>query len=180
MLSSLKFKTVTCEKGKSESFLRLSSSKRLFPPVAFFLFAAVTTFAQSDITVSVSPKNGGLTVGQTLPLVATVSNDSSNLGVTWNASGSSCSGITCGTFSSATSASGATDTYTAPSTAGIYTITATSVADITVSFSITIGVTDLAGVFTYHNNLARDGTNPSEYTLTPSNVNTTTFGKLQS
>jgi hypothetical protein len=49
-----------------------------------------------------------------------------------------------------------------------------------VSFSITIGVTDLAGVFTYHNNLARDGTNPSEYTLTPSNVNTTTFGKLQS
>ena len=178
MLSTINFKTVTCEKRNSESFLRLSLSKRLFLPLAFFLFAAVTTFAQSNISVSVSPKNGGLTVGQTLSLVATVSNDSSNKGVIWSASGSSCSGVTCGKFSSATSASGASDTYTAPLTAGIYTITATSMADITVSFSIPIGVTDLAGVFTYHNNLSRDGTNPSEYTLTPSNVNTTTFGKL--
>jgi len=178
MLSSSNFKPVTCEKRNFKSFLRLSLSKRLFLPLAFFLFGAVTTLAQSNISVSVSPKNGGLTLGQTLSLVATVSNDSSNKGVSWGASGSSCSGVTCGTFSSATSASGASDTYTAPLTAGIYTITATSVADITVSFSVTIGVTDLAGVFTYHNNLSRNGSNPSEYTLTPSNVNTTTFGKL--
>ena len=178
MLSSINFKTVTCERRNFESLVRLSLSKRRFLPLAFFLFAAVTTFAQSNISVSVSPKNGGLTVGQRLSLVATVSNDSSNKGVTWGASGSSCSGNTCGTFSSATSASGASDTYTAPSVAGIYTITATSVADITVSFSITIGVTNLAGVLTYHNNLSRDGTNPSEYTLTPSTVSATTFGKL--
>ena len=178
MLSSINFKTVSREKRNSEPFLCLSLSKRLFPTLAFFLFAAVTSVAQSNISVSVSPKNGGLAVGQTLSLVATVSNDSSNQGVTWSASGSGCSGVTCGTFSSATSASGVSDTYTAPSTAGIYTITATSVADITASFGITIGVTDLAGVFTYHNDLSRDGTNPSEYTLTPSNVDTTTFGKL--
>jgi hypothetical protein len=39
-------------------------------------------------------------------------------------------------------------------------------------------VTNLAGVFTYHNDLSRDGSNPSEYTLTTSNVTAATFGKL--
>jgi hypothetical protein len=36
----------------------------------------------------------------------------------------------------------------------------------------------LPGVYTYHNNLARDGTNTRENILTPANVNTTTFEKL--
>ena len=63
-------------------------------------------------------------------------------------------------------------------TAGVYTVTATSVANPGVSATVTFGVTDLAGVFTYHNNLSRDGSNPREYALTPSNVTTTTFGKL--
>ncbi len=34
------------------------------------------------------------------------------------------------------------------------------------------------GVFTYHNDNARSSLNPSETTLTPANVNITTFGKL--
>ena len=34
------------------------------------------------------------------------------------------------------------------------------------------------GVYTYHNNLARDGTNTQESILTPANVNGSTFGKL--
>jgi len=42
----------------------------------------------------------------------------------------------------------------------------------------TIGVTDLAGVYTYHNDLSRDGANTSEYALTTANVNSSTFGKL--
>jgi hypothetical protein len=66
----------------------------------------------------------------------------------------------------------------APSTAGIYTITATSVADITKSAATPIGVTDLAGVLTYHNDLSRDGANTQEYALSTATVNTTTFGKL--
>src|SRR4029077_17891634 len=41
-----------------------------------------------------------------------------------------------------------------------------------------IGVTDLTGVTTYHNNLSRDGTNTKEFALTTSNVNTASFGKL--
>ena len=48
-------------------------------------------------------------------------------------------------------------------------MTATSKADATKSASATIGVTDLAGVTTYHNDLSRDGVNAQEYAL-----NTTT------
>jgi hypothetical protein len=68
--------------------------------------------------------------------------------------------------------------YGAPSAAGIYTVTATSAADVTKSASATIAVTDLAGVLTYHNDLLRDGTNSKEYALTTSLVATATFGKL--
>jgi hypothetical protein len=112
---------------------------------------------------------------QTLPVTATVLNDVGLAGVTWSASGTGCSGSTCGTFTNVTTTSA---TYAAPSTAGVYIITATSVADVTKSASNSIGVTDLSGVLTYHNNLSRDGTNTHEFALTLSNVNTSTFGKL--
>jgi hypothetical protein len=52
------------------------------------------------------------------------------------------------------------------------------VTDITVSASFTVGVTNLAGMYTYHNDLARDGSNLQEYALNTSNVNTASFGKL--
>ena len=50
--------------------------------------------------------------------------------------------------------------------------------DTLVSASFSVSVTSLAGVYTYHNDLARDGVNSQEYALTTSNVNTSTFGKL--
>jgi len=127
------------------------------------------------ISIDISPKRGGLTITQTLPVSATVENDVHAAGVTWSASGSGCSGTSCGTFTNVTSVSA---TYVAPSSAGVYSIIATSVADLTRSASISIGVTDLAGILTYHNNLSRDGTNTHEFALTTSNVNTSTFGKL--
>src|SRR6266481_2940766 len=169
MPSFLKFKMAFCEKGISES-PRHGLSKRLFFALALFLLATLSTLAQSSISVNVSPKPGGLTIGQTLSITATVSNDSLNQGVTWNATG--------GSFSLTATASGAPTAYTAPATAGVYTLTATSISDVTKSANVTFGVTDLAGVFTYHNNLSRDGSNPKEYALTPSNVSSATFGKL--
>jgi hypothetical protein len=167
-LSFLKVKMAFCEKGNSESLLRLS--KRLFFALALLLLATVNMFAQSSISVNVSPKPASLTIGQTLSVAATVGNDSLNQGVTWNATG--------GSFSLTATASGAVTIYTAPATAGVYTLTATSVSDASKSANVTFGVTDLAGVFTYHNNLSRDGSNPREYALTPSSVSSATFGKL--
>jgi hypothetical protein len=127
----------------------------------------VAVFA-GNISVTLSPKRGGLTLSQKLNFTATVTNDVGAAGVTWSATGG-------GTFSNTTAT---TATYSAPGTAGSVTITATSVVDPTKSASSTLGVTDLPGVFTYHNDLARDGVNAQEYALTTANVAAATFGKL--
>jgi hypothetical protein len=127
------------------------------------------TVNPANITVSVSPGRAALTVGQLQTLTATTDDYS---GVTWSASPAG------GSFSSTTSQSGSAIAFTAPASAGVYTVTATSVTDASQNASITVAVTDLPGVFTYHNDLARDGANTSEYALTPANVNTTAFGKL--
>jgi hypothetical protein len=138
--------------------------------------ASITvTSSSAALSVAISPKRGGLTVTQKLSVTATVQNDVAAAGVTWSVSGPTCSGTSCGTFANVTTSSA---TYVAPSTPGIYFVTATSVADLTKSASNSIGVTDLSGVLTYHNNLSRDGTNAHEFALTTSNVNTSTFGKL--
>lgn len=133
------------------------------------------TASSSALSVTIYPKRNGLTITQTLPVTAAVQNDVAAAGVTWSASGQACSGTSCGTFANATSYSA---TYVAPPIPGVYSITATSVADVTKSASNSVGVSDLYGVLTYHNNLSRDGTNTHEFALTPSNVNTATFGKL--
>jgi hypothetical protein len=120
------------------------------------------------VSVTISPKATGLTLNQSLALTATVTNDVNAAGVTWTAS--------TGTFSAQAAT---TATYVAPnSPGGGIIITATSNADPTKSATATIGVTDLAGVLTYHNDLSRDGANIQEYLLNTSNVKPATFGKL--
>src|SRR5215472_1212116 len=137
--------------------------------------AAAITVTPSNITVQLTPKRGGLTLGQPLNFSATIANDAGSHGVVWSAAGNSCSGNACGTF---TNVGAASVTYTAPGTAGVYTITATSVADPTKTTSATVGVTDLKGVLTHHNDLSRTGVNAQERALTKSNVTAATFGKL--
>jgi hypothetical protein len=136
---------------------------------------ALTIYSSNGLSVSVSPQNAGLTVTQTLSLTPTTADSA---GVNWSVSGSGCSGAACGTLSSATSLTGVDVTYTAPGTAGVYTITASSVTNNSITAAATIGVTDLAGVTTYHNDVSRDGANAQEYALTTSNVTTSTFGRL--
>lgn len=126
-------------------------------------------------SVTVTPKRAGLTVTQSISFTA-ISSDGANLN--WTATGPSCSGASCGTFSPTTTASGSPVTYSAPSTAGQFTITATSASNSSTSTSIAVSVTDLAGVATYHNNISRNGVNNQEYALTPANVTSSTFGKL--
>ena len=128
--------------------------------------AATSTLAGGNSSVTISPRRGGITTTQTLPFTATVTNDVGGAGVTWSMTGGTLTGqtLTGATFSS--------------TTAGVFTITAKSNADVTKSASATIGVTNLSGVLTYHNDLARDGANTQEYALTTATVGTATFGKL--
>jgi len=123
----------------------------------------------AKISVAVSPARAGMTVTQKETLTATT-NDYG--GVNWSINPAG------GSFSASNSVSGTGVTFTAPSAAGVYTITATSVTDPAQQIAVTVGVTDLAGVYTYHNDQGRDGANTHEYALTPTNVNTSTFGKL--
>ena len=127
------------------------------------------TISPAAITVAVSPGRAGLAVTQALSVSATT-ND--NAGVTWSVSPAG------GAFNPGASLNGAPVTFTAASAAGVYTLTAASVTDTAQSASLTVGVTDLPGVYTYHNDLERDGANTREYALTPANVNTGSFGKL--
>jgi len=122
--------------------------------------------------VSISPKAASVVAGtQTQQFTATVTGGSTNSGVTWSVDSTLGGSATAGTISAA-------GLYTPPSTGGSHAITATSIANPAVYGSAVVAVTDLAGVFTHHNNLARDGTNTHEYALTARNVTPATFGKL--
>ena len=136
---------------------------------------ALTVYSSNGISVSVSPQNAGIPISQTLSLTPTTTDSA---GVNWSVSGSGCSGAACGSFSASSSLTGVPVTYTAPTARGVYTITASSATNSSITATTTVGVTDLVGMTTYHNDLSRDGANTHEYALNPSNVTTSTFGKL--
>ncbi len=154
------------------SFLVTDSSTSAATALSGSLAITISSASQG---ISIVPKRAGLTVTQILSLTAT-SNDGGS--VNWSATGTGCSGASCGTFSSQATTSGSPVNYTAPGNPGQYTITATSVNNAAVLSTMTVGVTDLAGVATYHNNKSRNGVNSQEYVLAPSNVTANTFGKL--
>jgi hypothetical protein len=126
-------------------------------------------------SVSLSRKRAALAVGQALSLTPTTNDPQ---GVNWSATGASCMGAACGSYSASNTANGVAVTYTAPSAAGLYTVNAVSAGDGTTTASVSVAVTDLSGVTTVHYSLARDGVNNHEYALDPALVNTATFGKL--
>jgi hypothetical protein len=126
----------------------------------------------ATVTIILSPSTAAVAAStQTQQFALTVVGNTTDLAVNWSVDGLMGGSSAVGTISPG-------GLYAPPSAGGVHTVAATSVADSSASASATVAVTDLLGVFTYHNNLARDGTNPQEYALAPSNVNTTTFGKL--
>lgn len=85
------------------------------------------------VTIALNPTSASIHAGQTVNIVATVSNDSSTKGVTWTLSG-------VGTLTSITATSA---TYNAPATVtsnSVATVTATSAASSGVSASLQITV----------------------------------------
>lgn len=123
-------------------------------------------------TVTVSPKVAAVAATtQSQQFTATVTGNVSDLSVTWSVDGTTGGNSAVGTISS-------TGLYVPPAAGGAHTITATSVALSSASATASVAVTDLAGVFTYHNDSTRDGANTQEYALTTSKVTTSSFGKL--
>src|SRR5437588_2315103 len=115
------------------------------------------------VAVNISPARAAIVaVTQMVQFKATVTGDPSN-SVTWSVDGAAGGNAAVGTISSG-------GLYTPPAGAGTHRVQATSTVDTTKSASATVDVTDLTGVVTYHNNLARDGTNTQEYALTTSSV----------
>src|SRR4029077_19243094 len=68
--------------------------------------------------------------------------------------------------------------FTPGSQAGLHTVSATSISNASVSATATVAVTDLPGVLTHHNDVARTGQNLKEYALSPATVSSSTFGRL--
>jgi len=128
--------------------------------------------APPGASVAVSPLRAAVVATtQSQQFTATVTGNVSDLSVAWSVDGVAGGNSTVGTIS-------ANGLYTPPATGGTHTVTATSNALASLKASVSVAVTDLAGVFTYHNDLARDGANLLEYALTPTTVTTSTFGKL--
>ncbi len=120
-------------------------------------------------SVSISPLRAALTTGQSQAFTATVTGNVVTC-VTWEVDSIPGGNSTVGTVS-------ATGVYSPPSAAGTHTVAARSAADTTATASASVFITDLAGVFTYHNDLSRDGVNSQEYALNTSSVKAPTFGK---
>ena len=94
--------------------------------------AAVMITALPMGSVTISPTTATLAVGGTQQFTATVMNET-NTGVTWSVDGVSGGNNTVGTVNS-------NGLYTAPSSAGNHTVTATSVADTTKSANAAVSV----------------------------------------
>jgi hypothetical protein len=120
-------------------------------------------------SVAVSPSRAALTTSQTQAFTATVTGNSVTT-VTWEVDSIPGGNASVGTVTTA-------GLYSPPTAPGTHTVAARSVADATVAASASVFITDLAGVFTYHNDLSRDGVNNQEYALNTSTVKAATFGK---
>ena len=154
---------VTSVTMASQAYVGLAVSSHDNGTLSSAVFDNVTITSAQDLTLT--PQIGAITQWQSQQFTPSISG-----GATWSVDGIAGGNATVGTITS-------NGLYT-PGSVGTHTIAATSLADPSQSSSATIAVTGLAGVYTYHNDLARDGANSQEYALTPSSVNTTSFGKL--
>jgi hypothetical protein len=124
------------------------------------------------VDVTVAPQMAAVAAAtQTQQFTATVTGYATDMSVAWEVDGVAGGNSTVGTIDN-------TGLYTPPATGGTHTITATSAASTAGSGSSNVSVTDLPGVFAYHNDLSRDGANTQEYALTTSTVTPANFGKL--
>jgi len=121
-------------------------------------------------TVTVTPGFASATSSQTVQFQAYISGVLSS-DVTWAVDGITGGNSTVGTITTS-------GVYTPPPVAGGHTVQATSNANESESGIARVVATAFPGLFTNHNDIARDGQNLNEVVLTAGNVNSTQFGKL--
>jgi hypothetical protein len=116
---------------------------------AVVALATITVSSSGALSITIANAPSTLAPGGTATVSATVVNDTANGGVDWTCGPTAGS---CGAFNLAHTASGATTTYTAPSTGGNVTIMATSSSNhsVTATANITVSTTP-AGALTSGN-----------------------------
>jgi hypothetical protein len=127
---------------------------------------AGATVTITSSAISVSPRAAGITLTRTRQFTATVTGGGTPV---WSVDNVAGGNAVVGTI-------GSSGLFTAGTAAGLHTVSAVSGAD---TATATVGVTDLPGVLTYHNDAARDGANTLEYALTTATVTAGRFGKLK-
>jgi hypothetical protein len=124
--------------------------------------------------ITTEPSSQTVTAGQTATF-SVVANGTAPLSYQWQKNGTAISGATGASYTTPTTTTGNSgSTYTVVVSNSAGSVTSTPAATLTVNAAP--ATTD---VVTYKNDLVRSGLNASETTLTPTNVNSTTFGLLR-
>jgi hypothetical protein len=155
------------ENGRADGRVRWSALRSLACLLVAFLCVAMISGCgggNGSITLAITPKTASMDQGQSLLFVATLGNDTKNLGVTWQPlTGSGCAGSSCGTLTNIT-ATGVT--YTAPAglTTGI-TVTLEAIAKANSGVTATSTITIVLPV-TYTTTSLPNGSNGVAYSQT--------------
>jgi len=157
--SLLEYKVIPATGSKNATSNQTPSSWWVMQMVTF----AQGTYVAYNLTTA--PYLAALTLGQTEQFR---SNAPTGASVAWSVDGIAGGNSAVGTISS-------TGLYAPPSTAGTHTVTASYSG---VTATSTVAITDLTGVTTWHNDLARTGQNLHEYALTPTTIESGNFGKI--
>jgi chitodextrinase len=123
--------------------------------------------AGGSSTPTISPRNAALTLSQAQQFTT---NAPGGTTLTWGVDGMPGGTGTVGTISPS-------GLYTPPASGGTHTVSAVNPINPAFSVSAAVAVTDLSGITTYHNDVARTGQNLQEYALTPTSVSGSSFGK---
>ena len=135
------------------------------PPNVSALSAALRVTAGQSFTL-ITPRTAALTLLQTQQFTTDAAG---SMTLNWSVDGVAGGNSAVGTISSG-------GLYTPPASAGIHTVSATNSLNPANTVSVTVAVTDLTGITTYHNDVARTGQNLHEYALTPATVSSGNFG----